>query len=85
MPRGLRLLPLAPLTLYVYVCISLSLGSNLSKHVFNIQGMVVPVSNKDIASLLLIVTGKFVAYFVLPNLTSVILFSLDSHSESKEE
>ena len=44
-----------------------------------------PVSNRDIVSLLLIVTGKFVAYFVLLNLTSIISFSFDSHSESKEE
>ena len=47
--------------------------------------MVGPVSNKDIVFLLLIVTGKFGAYFVLLNLTSVISFSHDSHSESEEE
>ena len=47
--------------------------------------MVVPVSNKDIVSLLLNVTGKFVAYFVVFNLTSIISFSFDSHSKSKEK
>ena len=46
-PRGLRLLPLATLS--------------LSKHAYDIQEMVVPVSNKDIILLLLIVTRKFVA------------------------
>ena len=34
---------------------------------------------------LLTVTRKFAAYFVLLNLTSIILFSFDSHSESEEE
>ena len=47
--------------------------------------MVAPVSNKEIVLFLLIVTGKLTAYFVLLNLTSIILFSLDSHSESEEE
>ena len=84
-PRGLRLLLSAPLTLYMCVCFSVGLGSSLSKHDFDIQEMVVPVSNKDIVLLLLIVTGKFAAYFMLVNLTSIILFSLDSHSESEEE
>ena len=84
-PRGLRLLPSAPFTLYVCVCFSVGLGSSLSKHAFDIQEMVVPVSDKDIVLLLLIVTGKFVAYFVLLNLTSVIWFSHDSHSKSEEE
>ena len=44
-----------------------------------------PVSNKDIVLLLFIVTGTFVAYFVLLNLTSIILFSCNSHSDSQEE
>ena len=81
----MRLLPLASLTLNVRVCVSLGLGSSLSKHAFDIQEMVVPVLNRDIVSLLLIVTGKFVAYLVLLNLTLIILFSLDSHSESEKE
>ena len=85
LPRGPRLLPSAPLTLYMCVCVSVGLGSSLSKHVFDIQEMVVPVSNKDIVLLLLIVTRKFAVYFMLLNLTSIILFSLASHSESKEE
>ena len=84
-PRGLRLLPLAPLTLYVCVCVNVGFGSSLSKHVFDIQEMVVPVSNKDIVLLLLTVTGKFAAYFVLLNFSSIIPFSCVSHSESEEE
>ena len=63
-PQGPRLLPLASFTLYIYVCINVGLGSSLSKHAFDIQEMVVPVSNKDMALFLLIITGKFVAYFV---------------------
>ena len=47
--------------------------------------MVAPVSNKDIVLLLLIVTGKFVAYFVMLKLTSIISFSHDSYSKSKKE
>ena len=44
-----------------------------------------PVSNRDIVSLILIVTEKFLVYFVLPNLNLIILFSCDSHFESEEE
>ena len=77
-----RLLPLAPFTLYV--CGSVGLGSSLSKHAFDIQEMVVPVSNKDMVLFLLIVTVRFTAYFVLFNLTSIISSSHDSHSESEE-
>ena len=44
-----------------------------------------PVLIKDIVTLLLIVTGKFVEYIALHNFTLIISFSLDSHSESKEE
>ena len=84
-PRGPRLLPLAPLTLYICVCVNVGLGSSLSKHLFDIQEIVAPVSNKDIVLLLLTVTGKFAAYFVLLNLTSIISFSFDRHSKSKEE
>ena len=69
----------------MWVCVSLGLGSTLSKHAFDIQEMVVPESNRHIVSLSLIVTGKSVVYFVLLNLTSVSLFSLDSHSESEDE
>ena len=47
--------------------------------------MVAPVSSKDMVLFLLIVTGKFVTYFVLLNVTSIILSSHDSHPESKEE
>ena len=81
----MRLLPLAPLTLYVCVCVSVGLGSSLSKHVFDIQEMVAPLSNKDIVLMLLIVTGKFAVYFVLFNFSSIISLSFDSHSQSKEE
>ena len=57
----------------------------MSKHVFDIQEMVAPMSNKDMVLFLLIITGKFATYFVLLNLTSIILSVHDSHSESKEE
>ena len=57
----------------------------MSKHTFDKQEMVVPVSNKDTVLVLSIVTGKFVAYFVLLNLTLIISFSFDIHSKSKEE
>ena len=64
---------------------SVGLGSSLSKYAFDIQDIVAPVSNKDIVFVLLIVTEKFVACFVLLNLNSVISFCHDSHSESEEE
>ena len=66
------------------MCFNVSLGSSLSKHAFDIQEMVAPVLNKDMVLFLLIVAGKFVAYFVLLNLTSIILSAYDSHSESEE-
>ena len=69
--RGSRLLPLKPFTLYVCVFISVVLGSISSKHDFDIPDIVVPVSNKDFL-LLLILTGNFMAYFVLLNLTLII-------------
>ena len=71
---------------FVHVCVYVSVasGSSLSKHAFDIQDIVAPVSNKDIV-LLLIVTGKFAVYLMLLNLTLMISFSHDSHSEFKEE
>ena len=57
----------------------------MSKHAFDMQEMVAPVSNREMVLLLLIVTGKFAAYFLLLNLTSIILSAHDSHSESEEE
>ena len=69
----------------MFVCIDTGLGSNLSKHVFYILEMVVPVSNREMVILLLIVTGKFAAYFILLSLTSMILSAHHSHSESEEE
>ena len=47
--------------------------------------MVAPVSNKDIVLLLLTMTRKCAANFVLLNLTLIILFSFAFHFESKEE
>ena len=73
-PRRLRLLPSAPLTLCICVCVNVGLGSSLSKHVFDIQEMVTPISNRDAVLLLLTVTRKFAAHFVLLNLTSMIWF-----------
>ena len=58
---------------------------SLSKHAFDMQEMVAPVSNKDMVLFLLIVTGKSAAYFVLLNLTSIISSACASHSESEEE
>ena len=49
------------------------------------QEMVAPVSNREMVLLLLIVTGKFAAYFILVNLTSIISSAYDSHSEADEE
>ena len=57
------MLPLAPFTLYVCVCVNVGLGSSLSKHAFDIEEMVAPVSNKDIVLLVLIVTGKICGIF----------------------
>ena len=47
--------------------------------------MVAPVSNREMVLMLLIVTGKFAAYFILLNLTSIISSADDSHTESDEE
>ena len=44
-----------------------------------------PVSNREMVLLVLIMTGKFAAYFILLSLTSIILSVCDSHSESDEE
>ena len=49
------------------------------------QKMVAPVSNREMVLLLLIVTGKFAACFILFILTSIISLACDSHSESDEE
>ena len=49
------------------------------------QEMVASVSNREIVLLLLIVTGKFEAYFMLLNLTSIISSAHESYSESEEE
>ena len=80
-----QLFPLTPFTLYIYVCADFCLGCSLLKHALDIHEMVDPVSNRNIVLFLLIVTGKFVAYFMLLNLTSIILSVHDSHSESDEE
>ena len=52
---GPRLLPLAPFTLYVCVCTNAGLGCSLSKHVFDIQEILDPVSNIEMVLILLIV------------------------------
>ena len=82
---GTRLLLLAPFTLNVCVWTNAGLGCNLSKHAFDMKEMVTPVSNREMVLLLLIVTGKFAAYFILLNLTSIISSVHNSHSESDEE
>ena len=82
--KGTETFAIGTIDFYVCVCVNVGLGSSLSKHVSDIQEIIVPVSNKDIV-LLLTVIRKGAVYFVLFNLTSIILFSFDSHSESKEE
>ena len=82
---GPRPLPLVPFTLYVCVCTNCGLGCSLSKHAFDIQEIVALVSNKEMVLVLLIVTGKFEAYFILLNLNSINLSAQDSHSVSDEE
>ena len=84
-PRGPRLLPSAPLTLYVCVCTNSGLSGSLSKHAFDTQEMVAPVSNREMVLFLLIVTGRFAAYFIMLNLTSIISSAFDGHSESNVE
>ena len=83
--KGTETVAISTFTLYLYVSFSVGLGFSLSKDASDIQEIVAPVSNKGIVLLLLIVAVKVVAYFVLLNLTSIISFSYDSHSESKEE
>ena len=84
-PIGPRLFLLAQFTLYIFVCTKVHLGCSLLKHALDIHEIVVPVSNRDIVLFLLIVTRKFMAYFMLVNLTSIISSVHDSHSESDEE
>ena len=69
-PRGPRLLPSVPFTLYG--CFVINLGSNLSKHVFIMQEIVTPVLNKNTIWLLLTLTGKLAAYLLLLSLISFI-------------
>ena len=84
-PIGPRLVPSAPFTLYIFVCTNVDLGCSLLKHASDIHEIVVLVSNRDIMLFLLIVMGKFMAYFMLLNLTLIILSVHDSHPESDEE
>ena len=82
---GPRLFPLAAFTLYIFVCRYFGLGCSLSKHALDIHEIVALVSNRYIVLFLLIVTGKFMAYFMLLNLTWIISSVHDSHSEPDEE
>ena len=84
-PIGPRLFLLAPFTFYIFVCSSVGLGYSLLKHALDIHEIVAPVSNRDIVLLSSIVTGKFVAFFMLLDLTLIILLVCDNHSESDEE
>ena len=70
----------------MYVCVAVNggLGCNLSKHAFDMQEIVAPVSNKNTAWLL-ILTGKLVAYLVSLSLTSIISCTEDSYSESEAD
>ena len=80
-----RLFPSAPFSLYIFVCTKCGLGCSLLKHNLDIHEIVAPVSNRDIVMFLLMVTGKFMAYFILLSVTSIISSVHDSHSESDEE
>ena len=84
-PRGPRLLPLPPFTLYMLAWTNSGSGCNLLKHTFDTQDMVASVSNREMALLLLVITGKFAAYFILLNLTSIISSVHDSQSELEED
>ena len=75
----------ASFTLYLYVCTNAGLDCSLSKCAFDIQEIVAPMSNREMVLFSLIVTGKFAAYFMLLNLTSIISSACCSHSESDEE
>ena len=83
-PIGPVLFPSALFTLFVFVCTNFGLGCSLLKYALNIHEIVVPVSNRHIVLFLLIVTGKFMTYFMLLSLTLIILSVHDSHSESDE-
>ena len=72
------------LCIYLFA-LMLASGCSLLKHAFDIHEIVAPVSDRDIVLFLLIVTGKFMAYFMLPHLTLMILSVHDSHAESDEE
>ena len=63
-PRGPRLLPSTPCTLYGCFAISRGLELSLSKHDFYMQEIVAPVSNRDTSWLLLTFTGKIEAYLL---------------------
>ena len=84
-PIGQRLFPLAPFILYIFVCTNFGLGCRLLNHALDIHEIVAPVLNRDIMLFLIMVTGKFVAYFMLLNFISIISSVHDSHSESDEE
>ena len=74
---------MALLTLYAFVCTKVGLGCSLSKHALDIHEIAAPLSNRDIVLFLLIVTRKFVAYFMLLNLTSIISSVHDSQSDEE--
>ena len=82
---GPRLLPMASFTLYVCVCTNVGLGCSLSKHAFHIQEIVASVAKREMVLFLLILTGKFAAYVMLLNWTSIMSSAHDSHSERDEE
>ena len=61
------------------------IGCSLSKHAIDMQEIVAPIPNREMVSFSLIVTGKFTAFVMLLNLTSMILSAHDSHSETDKE
>ena len=72
--RGSTLLLSVPCILYVCCVVKGSLGSSLSKQVFEMQAIVAPISNRDTVWLLLTLTRKLAAYLLSLSLTSIVLF-----------
>ena len=80
-----RLFPSALFTLYICVCTNFGLGCSLLNRALDTREIVAPVSNRDIVLFLLMVTGEFMVYFMLLNMTLIISSVCDSHSESDED
>ena len=71
-PRGPKILLSAPFSLCAYFVINRGLKYSWSKHAFDMQEIVAPVSNNDTIWLLLTLTGKLAEYLLSMNLASII-------------